>query len=86
VAAFSPGDFKPLGSKSTKPKTPDASTEEMQSVNPEESNKVAGIYSCPQDGCARIFQRVSPLEKHSPLEKCSRSPTRHTVIDLAKMG
>ena len=74
------------GKKSTKPTTPEASTEEMQNVNPEESNKVAGVYSCPQDGCVRIFQRVSALEKHLSLEKCSRSPDRHTVVDLAKMG
>ena len=51
VAAFSRGDFKPLGKKSTKPTTPEASTEEMQNVNPEENDKVAGVYSCPQDGC-----------------------------------
>ena len=44
VAASSPGAFKPLGNKSTKPTTPEASTKEMQSVNSEESNKVAGIY------------------------------------------
>ena len=86
MAAFSPGDFKPLGKKSTKPTSPEASTEEMQNVNPEESNKVAEVYSCSQDGCMRIFQRVSALEKHLSLEKCSRSPERHTVIDLAKMG
>ena len=86
MAAFSPGDFKPLGNKSTKPTTPEASTEEMQNVNSEETNKVAGVYSCPQDGCVRIFQRVSALEKHLSLEKCTPSPERHTVIDLAKMG
>ena len=34
----------------------------------------------------RIFQRVSALEKHLSLEKCTPSPERHTVIDLAKMG
>ena len=34
----------------------------------------------------RSFQRVSALEKHLSLEKCTRSPERHTVIDLAKMG
>ena len=58
----------------------------MQNVNPKESNKAAGVYSCPQDGCVRSFQRVSALEKHLSLEKCTRSPERHTVIDLAKMG
>ena len=44
MAAFSPGDFKPLGNKSTKATTPEASTEEMQNVNPKESNKAAGVY------------------------------------------
>ena len=86
MAAFSPGDFKPLGNRSTKPTTPEASTEEMQNVNSEESSKVAGVYSCPQDGCVGIFQRVSALEKHLSLEKCTPSPERHTVIDVAKMG
>jgi len=43
VAAFSPGDFKPLGNKSTKATNPEASAEEMQNVNPEESNKVAEV-------------------------------------------
>ena len=62
VAAFSLGNFKPLGNKSTKATTPEASAEEMQNVNPEESNKVAGVYSCPQDGCECIFQRVPALE------------------------
>ena len=58
----------------------------MQNVNSEESNKVAGVYSCPQDGCVRTFQRVSALEKHLSFEKCTPSLERHTVIDLAKMG
>jgi len=86
VAAFFPGDFKPLGNKSTKATTPEASAKEMHNVNPEESNKVAGVYSCPQDGCVRIFQQVSALQNHLSLEKCTRSPGRHTVTDLAKMG
>ena len=86
VEAFSPGDFKPLGNKVTKATTHVANTEEIPNVNPEESNNAAGVYSCPQDGCVRIFQRVSALEKHLSLEKCTRSPERHTVIDLAKKG
>ena len=86
VEAFSPGDFKPLGNKVTKATTHVANTEEIPNVNPEESNNAAGVYSCPQDGCVHIFQRVSALEKHLSLEKCTQSPERHTVIDLAKMG
>ena len=84
--AFSLADFKPLGNKVTKAKTRVANTEEIPNINPEESNKAAGVYSCPQDWCVTIFQRVSALEKHLSLEKCTRSPERHTEIDLAKNG
>ena len=86
VEAFSPGDFKPLGSKVTKATTHVANTEEIPNVNPEESNKAARVYSCPQDGWVHIFQRVSVFEKHLSLEKCTRSPESHTVVDLAKTG
>ena len=88
VAAFSAADFQPLDNKSTKPTTPEASTEEMQNVNSEESNKVAGVYSitCPQDACLCISHRASALAKHLSLEECTRSPEGHTVIDLAKVG
>ena len=74
VAAFSLGDFKPLGNKVTKATTHVANTEDILNVNPEESNKAAGVYSCPQDGCVHIFQRVLPLKKQLSLEKCTRSP------------
>ena len=63
VAAFSPGDFKPLSNKATKATTHVADTEKIPNANPVESNKAVGVYSCPQDGCVRTFQRVSALEK-----------------------
>ena len=58
VPAFSPGDLKSLVNKATKATTHVANTEEIPNVNPEESNKAAGPYSCHHDGCVRIFQRV----------------------------
>ena len=77
-----------MGRKATKTTTTSAtaSAEEVPADNPEESNKAEGVYACPQDGCVRIFQRVSALEKHLSLEKCTQSLERHTLIDLAKMG
>ena len=86
VAAFSLGDFKPLSDKATKATTHVADTEKIPNANPVESNKDVGVYLCPQDGCVRTFQRVLALEKHLSLERCTQSPERHTVIDLAKMG
>ncbi|KAJ7363192.1 hypothetical protein OS493_011473 [Desmophyllum pertusum] len=74
-AAFSPGDFQSVGQKGYKTTTTSAtaSAEEVPADNPEESNKAEGVYACPQDGCVRIFQRVSALEKHLSLEKCTQS-------------
>ena len=50
------------------------------------SSETTAVYSCPQDGCVRVFQRFSALERHLSLEKCTQSLERHSVMDLAKMG
>ena len=51
-----------------------------------DSGKAAGLYSCPQEGCVPVFQRLSALERHLSLEKCTQSLERLSVMDLAKMG
>ena len=51
-----------------------------------DSGQAAGLYSCPKDGCVRVFQRLSALERHLSLEKCTQSLERHSVMDLAKIG
>ena len=57
--------------------------EEIASI---ERSQAAGVYSCPQDGCTRVFQRLSALEKHLSLEKCTRVPEKNSLMDLAKIG
>ena len=42
------------------------------------------MYSCPQEGCVRVFQRSSALERHLSLEACELSPERYSMLDLAK--
>lgn len=51
-----------------------------------DGGQAAGVYSCPQGGCTRVFLRLSALEKHLSLEKCTQSLERHSLMDLAKMG
>ena len=34
------------------------------------------LFSCPVDGCVRVFQRVSGLERHLSLKACSRGVER----------
>ena len=66
---------------------PTSVTEEpFADVSAVDSSQAAGVYSCPQDGCVRIFQRLSALERHLSLEKCTRALERHSLMDLAKMG
>ena len=45
-----------------------------------------GIFSCPQDGCVRFFQRLSALEKHMTLERCTKSLEKRSLLALAKIG
>jgi len=52
----------------------------------EQDGEDQAIYSCPESGCTRVFQRHSALEKHLSSEKCTRSLERHTLADLAKLG
>lgn len=46
----------------------------------------SGAYPCPSDGCARVFQRLSALEKHLSLEKCKQKLERLSLLDRAKIG
>ena len=41
-------------------------------------------FSCPQEGCVRVFQRFSSLERHLSFERCSKSLERQSLLDLAK--
>ena len=42
------------------------------------------LFSCPVDGCVRVFQRVSGLERHLSLEACSHAVERKTLLDITK--
>ena len=83
MSEFSPGGFKSLGTKRPEKEKP---TE----VQPEQihacAEEATSIFACPQDGCVKAFQRLSSLEKHLSLERCTRSLEQRTLLDLAKLG
>ena len=61
-----------------------ATAEDVQ----EEDSKGAGetaVFSCPHEGCVRVFQRLSWLEKHLSLESCTKTLERQTLSDIAKI-
>lgn len=74
-SSFSSGDFKYVTKQPTKETTERKESEEASE---------AGAYPCPQDGCIRVFQRISSLERHLSLEKCTTSLERLPLLDLAK--
>jgi len=41
-------------------------------------------FSCTNEGCVRVFQRYSSLERELSFEKCSKSLERQSLLDLAK--
>lgn len=63
--------------------TAEVATEQEQSyfTDSEES----GVFSCPQKGCVRVFQRHSSLEKHLSVDTCTKTLEKHTLLDLAKL-
>ena len=88
-STFSPGEFKSLGfkkKKSTHVDNDSTSKTKESSGDINESTTSQAIYTCPEDGCTRVFQRHSALAKHLSAEKCIRSLEKHTLLDLAKLG
>lgn len=42
------------------------------------------LFSCPNDGCVRTYQRYSALEKHLSFGKCELVLERESLLDKAK--
>ncbi|PFX23928.1 LINE-1 retrotransposable element ORF2 protein [Stylophora pistillata] len=86
-SAFSAGGFK---SHSKKHPT-QTESETIEKLEVSKTHKViAGdetvAFACPQDGCVRVFQRYSALEKHLTSEKCTKSLEKRSLRDLAKIA
>lgn len=83
MSEFPPGGFKSLGTKRSEREKPAERLPEQTHVAAEEATS---IFACSQHGCVKVFQRLSSLEKHLSLERCTRSLEKWTLLDLAKLG
>ena len=45
---------------------------------------VHGLFSCPNAGCVKVYQRHSSMEKHLSFGKCKLVPEKDTLLDKAK--
>ncbi|CAB4018789.1 Retrovirus-related Pol poly from transposon 412 [Paramuricea clavata] len=87
TVGFSSGNFKLVKStaENTKRNQQPVTTEFEKAVQEEKAeDSESPIYSCPQEGCTRVFQRSSALEKHLSLESCTSILEKQTMLDVAK--
>ena len=42
------------------------------------------LFSCPNEGCVKTYQRHSNLEKHLEVGKCQLQLEKETLLDKAK--
>ena len=89
---FSNGDFKSVtvkarrraaGADSKDERRTAAPAVQPKAATPEEELAHMGVYSCLNEGCVRVFQRSSNLERHLSFEKCAKSLERQSLLDLA---
>ena len=84
TAPFSDGHFKTV-STVRQPRQPSTETADVPQVRETPALPSTGdLFSCPQEGCVRVFQRLSALERHLSLEACELSPEKYCMLDLAK--
>ena len=47
----------------------------------EEEDSNAAIFSCPEEGCVKLFGRYSLMQRHLDCGKHQRALERHTLLD-----
>lgn len=53
-------------------------------IKEEDSN--AAIFSCPEEGCVKTFERYSSMQRHLDCGKHQRALERYTLLDIAAVG
>lgn len=73
---FYVGDFKEVKQKViAEPAAATTEENEKEGKNEEEESEDTAVFSCPQ-GCIRVFQRLSSLERHLSLDACTKALER----------
>ena len=82
---FSRGDFSDL-SGAVDTKKPKSQEEVEQLSDEEEQDQDSNaLFSCPNEGCIKVYQRHSSLEKHLCYGKCEFLPVKESLMDKAKV-
>ncbi|KAL9952354.1 hypothetical protein ACROYT_G039598 [Oculina patagonica] len=80
---FSPGGFVRASQENSKKPCLDEMFEEQEN-NSDTVEDSSVLFSCPNEGCVKVYQRYSSLEKHMSFGKCKMLPEKGTLLDKAK--
>ena len=76
---FSPGDFVKASKEASKKPRPN------ETMTVEETKDASVLFSCPNEGCIKVYERYSSLERHMSFGKCELIPEKETLLDRAKL-
>lgn len=79
----SPGDFVVVSQETSKKLGLDGTLEEETKGDGDKEDATV-LFSCPNEGCVKMYKRHSGLEKHLSFGKCRMIPEKENLLDKAK--
>ena len=87
-ATFSNGDFRPIKTRKKKHEVQQETLAEVDTEEEEEETEGTAsgrLFSCPNEGCVRVYTRYGSMVNHVTYGKCDFREERESVMDTAKV-
>ena len=87
-ATFSNGDFRPIKTRKKKQEVQKETLAEVDSEEEEEETEGTAserLFSCPNEGCVRVYSRDGSMVIHVTYGKCDFREEVESVMDTAKV-
>ncbi|CAH3171696.1 unnamed protein product, partial [Porites lobata] len=87
-ATFSNGDFRPIKTRKKKHEVQQETLADVDSEEEEEETEGTAsgrLFSCPNEGCVRVYTRYGSMVNHVTYGKCDFREERESVMDTAKV-
>ena len=89
-ATFSNGDFRPIKTRKKKHEVQQETLAKVDTEEEEEEEETEGtasgrLFSCPNEGCVRVYTRYGSMVNHVTYGKCDFREERESVMDTAKV-
>ena len=81
-SCFSDGDFVEI---STGRRAVHESATSLEDENDDANEGKGNLFTCPVEGCVKLFQRYSSLENHLQYGTCNIVPERECLFDMARI-